>query len=80
MSPSKTGVTPSCAGHPRFLSDAIKQDVDGRDKPGHDVERPGALAMKLPRDIGPVHFVGIGGNGVDRTSISLVAMRAYADR
>ena len=27
---------PGLAGHPRRLS--IKQDVDGRDKPGHDVD------------------------------------------
>ena len=25
-----------CAGHPRLLGWCIKQDVDGRDKPGHD--------------------------------------------
>jgi hypothetical protein len=25
-----------CAGHPRLCSIAIRQDVDGRDKPGHD--------------------------------------------
>ena len=27
-------------------------------------ERLGAIQMKLPRDIGPVHFVGIGGIGM----------------
>jgi hypothetical protein len=25
-----------CAGHPRSLLLSAKQDVDGRDKPGHD--------------------------------------------
>jgi len=31
----------ACRGHPRlaFQCAAAKKDVDGRDKPGHDVER-----------------------------------------
>ena len=40
------------------------KDVDGRDKPGHDDRRGPSNPMKLPRDIGPVHFVGIGGIGM----------------
>jgi hypothetical protein len=26
-----------CAGHPRLHGLSAKQDVDGRDKPGHDI-------------------------------------------
>jgi hypothetical protein len=33
-SPSKTGVNALVAGHPRL--DGCDEDVDGRDKPGHD--------------------------------------------
>ena len=36
--------------------------MDARDKPGHDGE--GENAMRLPREIGPIHFVGIGGIGM----------------
>ena len=39
-----------------------KQDVDARDKPGHDGQR--REPMRLPREIGPIHFVGIGGIGM----------------
>src|SRR5947207_11614048 len=36
-SPSKTGVNALMPGHPRLPCRMIrKQDVDGRDKPGHD--------------------------------------------
>jgi UDP-N-acetylmuramate--alanine ligase len=35
--------------------------VDARDKPGHD---EGESNMRLPREIGPIHFVGIGGIGM----------------
>ena len=35
--------------------------VDARDKPGHD---EGENTMRLPREIGPIHFVGIGGIGM----------------
>ncbi|HEY7664935.1 MAG TPA: hypothetical protein VH934_17600, partial [Xanthobacteraceae bacterium] len=27
-----------CAGHPRLSSPSKSKDVDGRDKPGHDIE------------------------------------------
>jgi len=26
-----------CAGHPRLVAPSNEQDVDGRDKPGHDI-------------------------------------------
>jgi hypothetical protein len=40
-SASKTRVNALVRGHPRlaFWRAAAKKDVDGRDKPGHDVER-----------------------------------------
>jgi len=37
------------------------EDVDTRHRAGHDESGAG---MKLPHDIGPVHFVGIGGIGM----------------
>src|SRR6266481_4142486 len=46
-------------------------DVDARDEPGHD----GATArrtMRLPREIGPIHFVGIGGIGMSGIAEVLV--------
>jgi UDP-N-acetylmuramate--alanine ligase len=33
-------------------------------KPGMTMDRFGTVAMKLPREIGPIHFVGIGGIGM----------------
>src|SRR5712675_192736 len=37
------------------------KNVDARDKRGHD---DGENSMRLPREIGPIHFVGIGGIGM----------------
>ena len=42
----------------------MKKDVHARHTAGHDDGQDRGDAMKLPRDIGPIHFVGIGGIGM----------------
>ena len=48
--------------------------MGARDKRGHD---RGEDRMRLPRDIGPIHFVGIGGIGMSGIA-EILANLGYA--
>ena len=64
---------------PPSTSCISQESVDARHRAGHDGLEARAQPMKLPRDIGPVHFVGIGGIGMSGIAEVLAQSRLSRD-